>query len=133
MDAQVLFSEFYGLGGEAIANIPWVTVGLSEREAGDFLRRGFDAVVVIDHPEFVGIIHRAGVRTRVFFETHSSIPGSLPLFYSALHSSLIAAIVVPSRFNRETHRASEGSPQKPSRSFPTPWTSRCSGHFRRRA
>jgi glycosyltransferase involved in cell wall biosynthesis len=100
VDAQVLFSEFYGLGGEEIAKLPWVTIGLSEQEAGDLVRRGFDAIVVIDYPEFIGIIHRARVRTRVFFETHSSLPGSLPLFYSALHSSRIAAIVVPSRFNQ---------------------------------
>lgn len=100
IDGQVLFGDFYGSGGPTLAEDPRVTVGLGKNQVRAFLRRGFDAVSVIDHPDFVDLMDEWEVQSHVLFETHTSLPSSLDKFYSKLNHPRIAAIVVPSQFNK---------------------------------
>ena len=100
VEVEVLFSEYYGIGGSSIANHPRVTFGLQENEVIDFLHRGFDVIFVIDYPEFIDVIEGAQIRSKLLFESHCAFPPALKHFHRKLDSSRIAGIVVPSRFNQ---------------------------------
>ena len=98
---KVLFSEFWGVGGKSFVDHPNVTIGLSRLEIIEFLNRGnFDVISVNDYPEFLDIIDSTSIRSKVVFETHASDLLYLKHYYSKLNHPRIAAIIVPSHFNK---------------------------------
>jgi hypothetical protein len=100
IDASVLFSQFYGEGGRCFLGDPRVTAGLTDGEAVTaLLRQGFEAISVVDYPEFLDLIAASGVESAVLFETHSSLPSSLGRFYRRLDDPRIRRIIVPSTYN----------------------------------
>src|SRR5574342_1009151 len=100
VDGYAVFSEYCGVGGSSIAEHPRITVGLGERELIEFLHRDFDVISVIDYPEFLDVIAGANIQSKILFESHASVPFLIDHFYSKLDHPSIAAIVVPSLFNR---------------------------------
>lgn len=101
IEGYVLFSEFYGVGGSVLADHPRVTIGLEKQKTVDFLCDGYDAISVIDYPDFLDVMDAAHVQTRILFESHASFPPALDHYYSKVSHPGISAIVVPSQFNKE--------------------------------
>jgi glycosyltransferase involved in cell wall biosynthesis len=116
---EVLFSELYASGGASIAGQPWARIGLSRAEVEALLEEPFDLIVVVDYPAFLDRIEGAARQQRVVFETHTSLPDSIPGFFQRLGSLRLAAMTAPARFNRrllEQH----GFPPKPFFAIPNP-------------
>jgi glycosyltransferase involved in cell wall biosynthesis len=103
-EGYALFAEYYGSGGRSIADDPRVSTGVDPDCVRTLLRRRFDAIFVIDYPDFVDLLASIGSKSPVFFETHASLPSALPGFYSKLDHPLVTGIVVPSRFNEQLVR-----------------------------
>ncbi len=99
IEAEVLFNEQFNKGGRFIANDPRVHVGLSRNATLELLRRDWDLIAVPDFPAFMDVIQQAHIGTPVVLETHDSKP-TLPAQYAHFESPRVAAIVVPSEFNR---------------------------------
>jgi glycosyltransferase involved in cell wall biosynthesis len=104
IEASVLFSEFYGDGARPLAAQPGVTVGLDEAAVAELLRTGFDAISVIDYPDFMALLGRQAIETPILFETHCAVPSALDRFYRYLGDPRVRAIVVPSHHNRRLIR-----------------------------
>lgn len=100
IEGYVLFSEFYGVGGTMLAEHPRITVGLGREKTRDFLSEGYDAISVIDYPDFIDRIDEAQIQTRILFESHVSFTPAFDHLYSKLNHPSISAIVVPSQFNK---------------------------------
>ena len=100
IDGHALFGEFYGSGGSGLATDPRVTIGLGKDSVRATLRRGFEAVSIVDHPGFVDLLDEMRVVPHLVFETHASLPEAVARFHSNLNHPRISAVVVPSAFNR---------------------------------
>jgi len=97
---EVLFLDFWGNGGKSIAERVGVHV-LRQREAQiDLLRKGWDAIVVVDSPEFVDTVLASGIECALIFETHVSYPPALKRCYSRVDDAIIESVITPSDFNK---------------------------------
>jgi glycosyltransferase involved in cell wall biosynthesis len=102
IEASVLFSKFYGDGARAFASHHGVTVGLDDDGAVSLVLGGkFDAISIIDYPDFFDLLDRHGVQIPILFETHCAVPHALDRFYRPLNNPKVRAIIVPSRHNRQ--------------------------------
>jgi glycosyltransferase involved in cell wall biosynthesis len=100
IQASALFSKFYGEGGQALAKDSRVQVGLTPREIRKLLVDGnFDAIVVVDYPEFIDLLDEWRIPSRILFESH--VPPPLQRSYHALSHPGISTVVVPSRYNKD--------------------------------
>jgi glycosyltransferase involved in cell wall biosynthesis len=100
IEGHVLFCEFYGEGGRTLAAHPRVTVGLTPEDRLMILRTAFDAISVIDHPDFLDTLVSGGIPSKVLVESHASFLPALKRFYSRLDHPLVEAIIVPSQHNK---------------------------------
>lgn len=99
--ASVLFSDFYGDGARAFASREGVIVGLrDERAVTELLNSGFDAISVIDYPDFGDLAARCEPHVPILFETYCGVPNALDRFYRHLNHERVKAIVVPSQYNK---------------------------------
>lgn len=99
--AEALFLELWGAGGTFVKQRRGVHVCSSRESQLELLRQGWDALVVIDSPQFLGVIAEANIRCLVFFETHASYLPALDYYYSATGDPLVSAAIAPSSFNKE--------------------------------
>jgi glycosyltransferase involved in cell wall biosynthesis len=100
VQAEVLFCEFYGTGARYLAAEPNIHVGLERAQIVELLRRQFDFIILIDHPEFADILDEAGTQSRVIFETHFPYIPFLAYYFRPVSHPRIQAVFVPSEFNR---------------------------------
>jgi glycosyltransferase involved in cell wall biosynthesis len=105
IETSVLFSQFYGDGARAFANVTGVTVGLGDEDVvAKLLGNRFDAISVIDYPDFFDTLDRYAAETPVLFETHCAVPRALGGFYRHVDHSRVRAVVVPSHHNERLIR-----------------------------
>jgi glycosyltransferase involved in cell wall biosynthesis len=95
----IFFRQFYGEGAIAFADLPHVRVG--SHHINSLLKERFDVICVIDYPDFVPVVRREAPGAILLLETHSSLTTRLVDFHRLADDPAIAAVVVPSRYNRE--------------------------------
>ena len=100
IEGHVLFGDFYGSSGQTLSVDPRVTVTNNVSEVRALLGQGFDAISVVDHPDFVDLLDALQATPIAIAESHTSFPHALQRLYRNLNHPRIAAVVVPSRFNR---------------------------------
>jgi glycosyltransferase involved in cell wall biosynthesis len=99
--AQALFLKYWGEGGKSIAQRPDVHVGLDRESQLALLRQPWDALVIVDTPEFFELATESNIRCPVFLETHASYRPALDHYYSKVQDPLVSAVIAPSQFNKE--------------------------------
>ena len=99
--AEALFLEVWGEGGQSIAKRPSVHVIAQRQMQLELLRRDWDAVILVDTPEFLEVLAEADVRCPVLFETHASYLPALDYYHSSMGDPLISAAIAPSAFNKQ--------------------------------
>ena len=101
IEASVLFTKFYGDGARSLASLPGVMVGIDEQTLLAYLRDDLDAVIVIDHPDFIDFLIENQIHVPLFYETHSAfVSRRIERFYKRMNRAHIKAIVVPSSFTK---------------------------------
>jgi glycosyltransferase involved in cell wall biosynthesis len=98
--AHVLFLQMWGEGGQSIAQRPDVHVRPNRDSQLELLKQGWDAVVLIDTPEFLQVVEESLINCRVFMETHASYCPALESYYSNIGDQAVAAVIAPSLFNK---------------------------------
>jgi glycosyltransferase involved in cell wall biosynthesis len=99
-NVEALFLDFWGNGGKSIAERAGVHVLRQVDAQIDLLRKGWDAIVVVDSPEFVDTVIASGIDCALFFETHASYISALTYYYSRVNDPAIEAVIAPSDFNK---------------------------------
>ena len=96
VDAEVVFSEYYGEGGRTLPAGIGVRVGIDAgavaREASE---RSLDIVVAVDFPDLVDALGESRFAGSVMFETHTSQIDSARSFYRGAQSQYVRRVVVP--------------------------------------
>jgi glycosyltransferase involved in cell wall biosynthesis len=134
VEGHAVFSEFYGSGGGTLAHHPRVSVGLDGRDTSRLLE-SCDAICLVDYPAFLDAIPDQ-LEAPLVWESHDSSDATFGARYvQALNHPRVAAIVVPSQFNRRrlqriTTKVVEVIPNpiddrvffcRPPRAVPRPW------------
>jgi glycosyltransferase involved in cell wall biosynthesis/SAM-dependent methyltransferase len=101
VQAHALFGDFYGSGSRSLADHPRVTISRDAGQIRALIGQGFDVISIIDHPEFVDALEAHDTEAVTIAESHASFLPALPRLHRNLNHHRIAAIVVPSGFNRE--------------------------------
>jgi glycosyltransferase involved in cell wall biosynthesis/SAM-dependent methyltransferase len=117
--AHALFGRIYGSGGSSLAKDPRVTIGLGKGQMSALMDKGYDVISVIDYPDFVDLLDERQLTAHVLFETHTSIPAIIAASHRNLVHKRIAAIIVPSEFNKRVVDAALSTP-KPVVVIPNP-------------
>ena len=95
----IFFGQFYGEGAAGVADLPDVHVGLDH--AASLFGRRFDAVCVVDYPDFIPVLRQASPASILLLETHASVTTRLVGFHRLTDDPSVAGVIVPSRYNRE--------------------------------
>jgi glycosyltransferase involved in cell wall biosynthesis len=98
--AHVLFLQVWGEGGESIAQRPDVHIKPDRDSQLELLRQHWDAVVLVDTPEFLDVVEESLANCPVFMETHASYRPALERYYSKVKDPSISAVIAPSLFNK---------------------------------
>jgi glycosyltransferase involved in cell wall biosynthesis len=101
IQAEALLGEPFGSGGASLAADPRITLGFTVDGLRVRLRKGFDAISVIDNPDLVDLLAECSGTTPILFETHASLSSAAVRFHRNLDHPRISAIVVPSHFNEQ--------------------------------
>src|SRR5690606_13255648 len=80
IEGYALFGEFYGSGGSRLAEDERVTLGIGKDRVRALLRKNYDAISVVDYPDFVDLLCEIGRTPPVLFETHASLPEAVARF-----------------------------------------------------
>jgi len=99
IEARALFGEFYGSRGATLAEDSRVTVGVSANQVLTLIQSGFDAISVVDYPDFIDLLDKWEIPGQVLFETHASFLPALKNLHRKLDHVRVSSIVVPSEFN----------------------------------
>lgn len=101
IEVEVYFSELYGEGGKEILTCPNIHLGLSDQGIFALLKKNFDYIIVIDYPDFFGYLDQLTLPGKIIFETHISEIPALKKVSTQLNHPQVAAVVVPSEFNKK--------------------------------
>jgi glycosyltransferase involved in cell wall biosynthesis len=95
----MFFRQFYGDGAAHIARLPHVRLGLDQ--VPSLFAQDFDAICVVDYPDFVALARKLAPAACLMLETHASITTRLIDFHRLADDEGVEGMIVPSRFNRD--------------------------------
>lgn len=101
IDSQALLLNFWGEGGKLLMNNSHITAVPTLTDIVSTLNTNFDIISIIDFPEFLSLLDRLKINSKVIYETHCSDLDTMNKNYKIINHEKISAVIVPSAFNKK--------------------------------
>jgi glycosyltransferase involved in cell wall biosynthesis len=101
IDSQALLLNFWGDGGKLLMNNSHITAVPTLTDIVSTLNTNFDIISIIDFPEFLNLLDRLKISSKIIYETHCSDLNSMNKNYKIINHEKISAVIVPSAFNKK--------------------------------
>ncbi|WML35846.1 glycosyltransferase family 4 protein [Clostridium sp. OS1-26] len=99
--AEAILLNVWSEGGKYILNNN-IKGNLTIEEIINILNKDFDVITIIDYPQFINLINKLNIKSKIIYETHCSELDQIKKSCNVVNHKKISAIIVPSIFNRET-------------------------------
>lgn len=109
--AEAILINVWSEGGKYILSNN-IKGNLAIEEIINILNKNFDIITVIDYPEFIKLVDRLNIRSKIIYETHCSELGQIKKSCSGIEHKKVSAVIVPSTFNEKVILKLTGTKKK---------------------
>lgn len=99
--AEAILLNVWSEGGKYILSNN-IKGNLTIEEIINILNKNFDVITIIDYPEFINLINKLNIKSKIIYEIHCSELDQIKKSCMVINHKKISAIIVPSDFNKKT-------------------------------